>query len=116
MAENIQPTDPTPAPDEHDHWVKNQLTYWLTHDPTFVKELADASDENAVVQALIRAQGAGGDFGIFEQEINTTYSGTQVAMYEARLISGPITHPISHDVLPKQATVFDDILAAIGGK
>jgi hypothetical protein len=116
-AEQVQPDDSTPAPDAHDHWVKDQLTYWLTHNPDFISELAAASDENAVVQAVIRAQGAGGDYGIFEQDINTTYSGALVVLYECRLIPGPITHPITKQHLPVQTTVFDDILAAIqGGK
>lgn len=112
----VQPTDPTPAPDAHDHWVKDQLTWYLTHNPDFIKELKDASDEQAVVEALVKAQGAGGDPGIFQQDINTTYSGTLVVLYENRLIPGPITHPISGEHLPKQTTVYDDLLAAIKGE
>jgi hypothetical protein len=96
--------------------VKDQLTYWLRNNPDFIKELADASDEESVTQAVIRALGAGGDYGIYEQEINTTYSGTSVVLYENRLIPGPLRHPISGHELPLQTTVFDDILSAIRGE
>lgn len=78
-------------------------------------ELAEALSKAIMSKdALADIFSAGGDPEVYQQEVNTSYSGSKVALYEGRLIAGPVKHPLTGEIMPVQKTVFDDILAAVG--
>jgi hypothetical protein len=63
--------------------------------------------------AVDKAMSAGGDDSMYAQAINESFSAGLFVAYTIRTYAGPVVNPITGAHMPKQPTVFDDILAAI---
>ena len=72
--------------------------------------------EHTVDKEIMKEESAGGDFGIFAQDINTDYAAVKVALYEAKLHPGGFKHPLTGQDLPVQTTITQQILDAIQAK
>lgn len=68
---------------------------------------------SAVAHAVAAALSAGGDGGVYTQEINTTYGGARVLLYECGLHPGGFHHPLTNELMPLRETKLDQILALL---